>query len=167
MLRVLIPVGIVGLGLMIYSLVESLQTPRHRVRVLPKAAWIAVIILVPIIGAGLWLAFGRVKPPKNNGGTPGRKIPQAPDDDPEFLRQVEIQRRQKRRAEEARLKAISDRKEAEEKLRNTSHPAQPESTTDADAAGATPPADQGSEAKNSESEESDSGKSEDGEEKGR
>lgn len=110
MLRVLIPVGIVGLGLMIYSLVESIQTPRHRVRVMPKAAWIAVILLVPIIGAGLWLGFGRIRTPRGRGQQV-RRGPSAPDDDPEFLRKVEFERRQQqRREEEARKRAEQERK---------------------------------------------------------
>lgn len=110
MLRILIPVGIVGLGLMIYSLVESIQTPRHRVRVMPKAAWIAVILLVPIIGAGLWLGFGRIRQPRG-GGNQIRRGPSAPDDDPEFLRKVEFERRQQqRREEEARKRAEQERK---------------------------------------------------------
>lgn len=110
MLRILIPLGIVGLGLMIYSLIEALQTPRHRVRVMPKAAWLAVILLVPILGAGLWLGFGRATS-RPNGGTNAAKGPKAPDDDPEFLRQVEFQRRQQqRREEEARKRAEEERK---------------------------------------------------------
>lgn len=110
MLRILIPVGIVGLGLMIYSLVESIQTPRHRVRVMPKAAWMAVIVLVPIIGAGLWLGFGRIREPRARGNQV-RPGPSAPDDDPEFLRKVEFERRQQqRREEEARRRAEQERK---------------------------------------------------------
>ena len=101
MLRIIIGVGIVGLGLLIYSLIECLQTPRHRIRVLPKIAWIAVIVLLPIVGAGLWLGFGRVRVPKKGGQAPRR--PSSPDDDPDFLRQVEIKRRQRQRAEEKRL----------------------------------------------------------------
>lgn len=100
MLRVIIPLGIVGLGLMIYSLIECLQIPRHRVRVMPKGAWLAVIVLVPIIGAGLWLGFGRARP--SSPGTQPR--PAAPDDDPNFLRSLEIQRRQRQRADEQRRK---------------------------------------------------------------
>nr|WP_245324246.1 PLD nuclease N-terminal domain-containing protein [Nesterenkonia lacusekhoensis] len=109
-MRILIPVGIVGLGLMIYSLVESIQTPRHRVRVMPKSAWMAVIVLVPIIGAGLWLGFGRIRETRtrDNQVRPG---PSAPDDDPEFLRKVEFERRQQqRREEEARKRAEQERK---------------------------------------------------------
>ncbi|GAA1139217.1 hypothetical protein GCM10009672_06370 [Nesterenkonia lutea] len=97
-MRIIIGLGIVGLGLLIYSLIECLQTPRHRIRVLPKIAWIAVIVLLPIIGAGLWLGFGRVRAPKKGSQAPRR--PSSPDDDPDFLRQVEIQRRHRQREEE-------------------------------------------------------------------
>ncbi|MCH8560636.1 MULTISPECIES: PLD nuclease N-terminal domain-containing protein [unclassified Nesterenkonia] len=112
MIRIIIGLGIVGLGLLIYSLVECLQTPRHRIRVMPKVAWIAVIVLLPIIGASLWLGFGRVRAPKKGGQAPRR--PRSPDDDPDFLRQVEIQRRQRQRAEEQRQRdAEARRKERE------------------------------------------------------
>jgi hypothetical protein len=108
MLRVIIPLGIVGLGLMIYSLIECLQIPRHRVRVMPKGAWLAVIVLVPIIGAGLWLGFGRAR--TSSPGTQPR--PAAPDDDPNFLRSLEIQRRQRQRADEQRRKEQNGSKDS-------------------------------------------------------
>lgn len=115
-MRIIIGLGIVGLGLLIYSLIECLQTPRHRIRVMPKVAWIAVIVLLPIIGASLWLGFGRVRAPKKTGQAPRR--PRSPDDDPEFLRQVAIQRRQRQRAEEQRQRdADLRRKERELKAR--------------------------------------------------
>lgn len=111
-MRIIIGLGIVGLGLLIYSLIECLQTPRHRIRVMPKVAWIAVIVLLPIIGASLWLGFGRVRAPKK--GAAASRRPRSPDDDPDFLRQVEIQRRQRQRAEEQRQRdAEARRKERE------------------------------------------------------
>lgn len=112
MIRLIIGLGIVGLGLLIYSLVECLQTPRHRIRVMPKVAWIAVIVLLPIIGASLWLGFGRVRSPKRGGQAPRR--PRSPDDDPDFLRQVEIQRRQRQRAEEQRQREAEARRKERE-----------------------------------------------------
>lgn len=113
MLKVIVPLGIVGVGLMIYSLIECFQTPRHRVRVLGKTAWLAVILFVPILGAGLWLGLGRPR-----SGAPGAvpKRSSAPDDDPNFLQNLEIQRRQKQREEELR------RKEAELEARKKGQP---------------------------------------------
>lgn len=112
MIRLIIGLGIVGLGLLIYSLVECLQTPRHRIRVMPKLAWIAVIVLLPIIGASLWLGFGRVREPKK--GAAASRRPRSPDDDPDFLRQVEIQRRQRQRAEEQRQREADARRKERE-----------------------------------------------------
>ena len=101
MLRVIIPLGIVGVGLIIYSLIECTRTPRHRVRVMSKGVWLTVILLVPFIGAGLWLGFGRAK---RSGPGAAPKQPSSPDDDPNFLQNLEIQRRQKQREEELRRK---------------------------------------------------------------
>ncbi|WP_010523877.1 PLD nuclease N-terminal domain-containing protein [Nesterenkonia sp. F] len=100
-MRLIIPLGIVGLGLVIYSLIECVQTPRHRLRVMGKAAWLAVIVLVPVIGAGLWLGFGRRRGDAGAGPTAPKG---APDDDPNFLRTLEVQRRQRQREEELRRK---------------------------------------------------------------
>lgn len=100
--------GVVALALTIYTLIESLQTPRHRVRVMPKIAWIAVIILVPLVGPLLWLFFGRVR---KQGPAAQQSRPSAPDDDPEFLRGVEFRRRQaQRREEEERKRREQERK---------------------------------------------------------
>lgn len=84
MLRVL-PI-VLALGLAIYALVDCVGTPDEQVRNLPKLAWIALIVLIQIVGPVAWLIAGR---PKRNGG--GRKkkpriIP--PDDDPDFLRKI-------------------------------------------------------------------------------
>lgn len=100
-MRLIIPLGIVGLGLVIYSLIECIQTPRHRLRVMGKAAWLAVIVLVPVIGAGLWLGVGR----RRGDAAAGPSAPKGtPDDDPNFLRTLEVQRRQRQREEELRRK---------------------------------------------------------------
>lgn len=135
MVRVFIGVGIVALALLIYALADCFQTPRHRVRVMPKVAWIFVILLVPLLGAGLWLAFGRLKQPKKRPDTG----PTAPDDDPEFLRQVEIRRRQmQRREEEERQRELEARKEAEARRRAARGNAAQSETSDNDADQAPP-----------------------------
>lgn len=118
MVRFFIGLGVVALGLLIYCTVECIQTPRRRVRVLPKAAWFFIILLLPLLGPGLWMAFGRAK---DVTAAPRRKGPAAPDDDPEFLRRVEIERRQhQRREQETQKKAEEARKrrEADEQKAN-------------------------------------------------
>jgi hypothetical protein len=85
------------LGLTIFCLIDCIQTPEIEVRNLPRWAWILLILIFPLIGAIAWLVAGR---PQRGGpravdrvtGYPeyqrerGRVV--APDDDPEFLRQV-------------------------------------------------------------------------------
>ncbi len=128
-MRIIIGLAIVGLGLLIYSVIECLQTPRHRIRVLPKIAWIAVIVLLPIVGAGLWLGFGRVRAPKK--GSQAQRRPSSPDDDPDFLRQVEIQRRHRQREEEKRQReAELRRQERRQQEQKAKGPAQQDSSSE-------------------------------------
>lgn len=64
----------------VYALVDAALADRSRVRGLPKAAWIVVVIVLPPLGGIVWLFVGR--PRVDN--TPA--VPQlGPDDDPAFL----------------------------------------------------------------------------------
>ncbi|GAB3190627.1 PLD nuclease N-terminal domain-containing protein [Nesterenkonia suensis] len=136
MLKVIVPLGIVGVGLMIYSLIECFRTPRHRVRVLGKGAWLAVILLVPILGAGLWLGLGR---PRSGPSGPAPRRQAAPDDDPNFLQNLEIQRRQKQREEELRRKEA----ELEAKQKREAQKDQPQKTQDPKKPDDAPPPERG------------------------
>ena len=103
--RLLIPLIIVSLGVMIYALIEAFSTPSDRTRIMPNGIWIVVIILIPLIGGVLWLLFGNenaylASTVQGFKKTTGPSRPTNPDDDPELLRSLDIQRAQKRRAEE-------------------------------------------------------------------
>jgi len=75
---------VVAALLTIYCVVEVAQADADRVRKMPRWLWVAVIILVPLVGPVCWLIFGR--PTRPDEGGKRRRRPQAPDDDPEFLR---------------------------------------------------------------------------------
>lgn len=77
-------VAILAIGLTIYAFIDCLQTPQPRT--LPKIVWLFIIVLVPILGPVLWIFFGRI-----HGGGWGRDDdgPMAPDDDPNFLRDLD------------------------------------------------------------------------------
>ncbi|MFT3834536.1 MAG: PLDc N-terminal domain-containing protein [Micropruina sp.] len=75
-----LPVVLLAL-LVVYCLVEVAQADPDRVRVLPRWLWVALIILLPGVGAVAWLIAGR---PRRQQPPPRR--PRAPDDDPDFLR---------------------------------------------------------------------------------
>ncbi|HXD27798.1 MAG TPA: PLD nuclease N-terminal domain-containing protein [Arthrobacter sp.] len=112
MVRNLILGALVALAVTIYALIQCAQTPRNRVRSLAKGWWIVVIVLLPLVGACLWFWLGRPTEAASTASaqrTP--RGPASPDDDPEFLRSLETQRRQRAKDEELR------RREAELKAR--------------------------------------------------
>lgn len=91
------------LAVYIWFIIDVLRTPGSQTRSLPKWLWMVVVILVPIIGGVLWFFLGRARPAP--GSRFGRKRgPRAPDDDPNFLRQVDEeawrQRMRQRRGED-------------------------------------------------------------------
>lgn len=82
-MRVYIVVGLVILALSIYAAIDVLVSDRQRVRGLPKALWVLVILLLPLVGALLWLIIG-----KDRSTSSGQPRQVAPDDDPDFLRRL-------------------------------------------------------------------------------
>lgn len=87
MLRVL-PVVIAAV-LTIYCLVEVFQADAAAVRTLPRPLW-ALLVFIPYVGAAGWLRLGR--PTGARADRPARPAPVAPDDDPDFLRQLRRRR---------------------------------------------------------------------------
>ncbi|WP_309074878.1 PLD nuclease N-terminal domain-containing protein [Paenarthrobacter sp.] len=109
MLRV---VGVViVLVIFVYALVDVIRTDGNQTRGISKPAWIIVMILLPLLGAILWFIFGR--PYGKPTAKPVRRQPTAPDDDPEFLRNLETRRRNQ--AEEDRLKKLKAEHDAKER----------------------------------------------------
>ncbi|WP_026555968.1 PLD nuclease N-terminal domain-containing protein [Arthrobacter sp. 35W] len=113
---------IVILALYIYSIIDCLRSEPADVRSISKPLWMVVIVLLPVIGWVLWYFLGRPQyeeaasapssrmGPLNGGRGPG---PVAPDDDPEFLRNLAIRRHQQEEAEKLRkLKEELDAREA-------------------------------------------------------
>jgi len=92
---------LVGLGIFIWFILDVLRTPSSDVRTLPKALWLVIVILLPLLGGLLWFIWGRPRPQRRRGR---RGQPLAPDDDPRFLRQLDEQawrqRMRRRRGEE-------------------------------------------------------------------
>ncbi len=71
----------------IYCIIDVLRTPRDDARTLPKWVWLILVIFVPLIGSLLWLVFGRVWR-RPGSWRARRRGPTAPDDDPNFLKQL-------------------------------------------------------------------------------
>ncbi|WP_394939947.1 PLD nuclease N-terminal domain-containing protein [Psychromicrobium sp. YIM B11713] len=105
---------IILLGLEIYALIDCLRSDEQHIRNLPKVGWALLIVFIPLIGLVLWFTLGR---PRYQAEPPVRKAPMAPDDDPDFLRNLDIARRQK--TEEERLRLLrAELEERERKLRD-------------------------------------------------
>ena len=68
----------------VFSIVDCAVQPPTRHRGVPKAAWIAIVVFIPVIGGILWFTLGRRRANDNGGAI--RII--APDDDPQFLRSI-------------------------------------------------------------------------------
>jgi hypothetical protein len=122
-------VTLLWLGLTLYALLDVLLGDAAEQRVLPKAVWALVVLLVPLLGPIAWFVVGRptaatrrqdgtpashggvpddarrdhpawgtgprdrtrrrsVEPRTGGGRRPGR-APRGPDDDPEFLRELD------------------------------------------------------------------------------
>ena len=85
-----------------YCLMDVLTSDRDNVRFITKFGWAVVVVLVPIVGGGTWLAFGRPRgssdaPSTSDHGDVGASPPRGPDDDPEFLREIEERLRRRDR----------------------------------------------------------------------
>ncbi|MEV8150890.1 PLD nuclease N-terminal domain-containing protein [Arthrobacter sp. NPDC080073] len=109
MLRVVAVVAV--LLVFVYGLVDVIRTDRRSTRGISKTSWIIVMILLPVLGAVLWFLIGR---PYNFRPTAQpTSHPTAPDDDPDFLRNLEVRRRNQAEAE--RLKKLKAELEAKER----------------------------------------------------
>lgn len=103
MLRVVLSVLFVAVILAVVAAVDCALSARHEVRVVPKALWLLIVLIVPVVGPLLWFAMGRPKQARS-GGDARPPAPTSPDDDPSFLRGLDAESRVRRLEEElARL----------------------------------------------------------------
>ncbi|WP_432513405.1 PLD nuclease N-terminal domain-containing protein [Kineococcus sp. SYSU DK001] len=58
------------LAMLVFCLVDCVQTDSGRVRNLPKVTWVFLIVLLPLVGGIAWLVAGR--PGRAAGSGPGR-----------------------------------------------------------------------------------------------
>ncbi|PRY31314.1 PLDc N-terminal domain-containing protein [Pseudosporangium ferrugineum] len=91
MVRLFVLLAAVQLVLLVLALIGSLSA--DRVRNMPRAVWVLVILVVPLLGPLAYFLWGRpVAPPRE--GSPMRRParrPAAPDDDPDFLRSMDTE----------------------------------------------------------------------------
>ncbi len=88
---------VIEFALLVYALIDCIQSEEGRIRNLPKIGWILLILIVPVVGPVAWLVAGRPAgssrprlawPSTQTAGFPKHERPRrqvAPDDDPAFL----------------------------------------------------------------------------------
>jgi hypothetical protein len=83
-------IGLALLAFWLFSLFDVVTTPEDEVRNVPKALWILIVVLIPLLGGMVWMARGRPRAQRQAWPvTPGPGMPKGPDDDPDFLRDLE------------------------------------------------------------------------------
>ncbi len=88
-------VGLAMLAFWLYCLFDAITTPDEETRNLPKILWVIIVLLLPLAGGVFWLLLGRPNGPRAQGmlphsARPARpEAPRGPDDDPDFLRDLE------------------------------------------------------------------------------
>lgn len=90
-------VAALAVGFWVYTLIDCVRTDSLRTRGLPKAAWVLIVLLIPLLGGVLWLIIGKDRGNRTPAKTGSR--PMYPDDDLEFLKSVDVE---KERAERIR-----------------------------------------------------------------
>jgi hypothetical protein len=88
MVRLFIFLAAVQLVFLVLALISALAA--ERVRNLPRALWVLVILLLPLVGPISYYLFGRPVAPPSEGGPVRRASPRpsSPDDDSDFLRRM-------------------------------------------------------------------------------
>lgn len=107
---------LIGIALIVYAFMDCAQTDSTAMPAkISKSLWLLLIVLVPVLGALIWLffkyqhifksdytmgSFGAGQSPFSRPKKPSG--PLAPDDDPDFLARLEA--RNRRRAYEERMR---------------------------------------------------------------
>ncbi|TQJ31040.1 phospholipase D-like protein [Microbacterium sp. SLBN-146] len=78
MARALLIFALVATVFWVFTIVDCAVQPPTRHRGVSKPVWIAIVVLIPVLGGILWLTIGRVR-------RSAVLVYQAPDDDPDFL----------------------------------------------------------------------------------
>ncbi|WP_426996819.1 PLD nuclease N-terminal domain-containing protein [Pseudarthrobacter sp. N5] len=125
--RVLLAVAV--LAIYVYGLVDVIRTDARQTRGISKTAWIVVLALLPVVGAALWFLIGR---PRGSQTAPQNyRRSSSPDDDPDFLRNLELRHRNQLEAD--RLKKLRDELQAKERRQDGSNGSQGSAGSSGDA----------------------------------
>jgi hypothetical protein len=99
------------IGLVVYALIDCLQTPPDEVYRFSRGQWLAAIGFIPVFGAFTWLLVSRPNRARHGRARPGpdrpdgygwtaeglAQYPIGPDDDPEFMAGLGRAQRERKR----------------------------------------------------------------------
>ncbi|KGM08524.1 hypothetical protein N869_10830, partial [Cellulomonas bogoriensis 69B4 = DSM 16987] len=103
-------VYVIPLAMAIYALIDLSRSQEQERNGLHPALWVAVIVLLPVLGPLVWILISRLHRTDGGASNPGyrpvrptppgrprtrRTGPPAPDDDPDFLWRIERERRRR------------------------------------------------------------------------
>ena len=108
MARGIFLLSVVGFCVWVYTLIDCIRTDESRTRGLPKAMWVFVVILLPLVGSVLWFAIGKERAGAAGSRPMTRQTP--PDDDVAFLDRLgaEYDREERIRRLEEKLAALDE-----------------------------------------------------------
>ncbi len=86
----------------IVSIVDCAVQPDTRHRGVSKGAWVAITVVLPIVGGLLWFLLGRAKP------VAATAVRRAPDDDPDFLGSVGGMSAAQKADQDARIRRLEE-----------------------------------------------------------
>ena len=81
MVRLWVALAVILGALIIFALVDAIMIDPKRTRGVSKPAWVILIVVLPVVGALLWLTVGRGRK-SSVRKQQGQNV--APDDDPAF-----------------------------------------------------------------------------------
>lgn len=61
--------SLIVLAATVFAVIDIVTRDESRIRHMPKALWLILVILLPLLGMVLWFTIGR-EYPERNGGTP-------------------------------------------------------------------------------------------------
>lgn len=147
MARVLLVIA--SIALTIYALADCVTTDESRCQRLPKIIWVLLIVFVPWIGPIVWLLIGKDRKQPGATGLNAEfqdyfsptaraarrakkqpKRPLAPDEDPEFLAQLDKQIREERRAKYQNPEAAGEPKNQDDPVDPGATPEEEQDDTD-------------------------------------
>lgn len=67
---------LIELALLVYCLIDAIQSPEGEIRNLPKFGWIILIVILPLVGSIAWLVAGRPVGARPQQWAPGAGFPE-------------------------------------------------------------------------------------------